>query len=856
MMLYDFTKGTHGWRGNPRITDLRSTKEGLAFACDGKEDPWIEGPPIATDLSAAPIRLTLRLRTNGDRGGELFYGPQFKAGKSVGVSLIADGEWHDYTVVIPPQPTGTRLRLDPGSRGGDDLVLQSIKAQILASMDRPATAKPEPLPCTGPELRAGDLVLRHSADRWGAFELTVAGMPFARSYGNDQIGVLGADKAAFMGLATMPCQVAAQGNGIASTLAVKDHEGVRWSLKRTFSPSGDGAIVVTTTVSVDRDRQAFHLPWLTLFPGLGTFGERKTQAVLPGVEYLADEPSSSEADVKGPLAERRIVDDLKLCFPFMALAQNGRYLGVAWERAEQPAALFDSPDRVFGSGAHLFGLWYPGVGARRLENSIAALDAMAVPADTPLTFRYTLLAGKGATVIPAVQSYVSHAQLAPMPEFAGGFEGAAELLSHGWLDSAGNQGGVWRHAVWGDRFPPQPAADAVYFQRWLASQTSDDSLARRLRESADLGFEKTKGNLSSGVSHVRFDILPYLLYGGVEKRLDTMADGARKALGRFEPDGRLLYHPREDRPDYSSTHFAKHANGLMAPALAQLLGTCMLVNDPDLRRDALNLLDKQTALYANTVPRGAQTWECPLHTPDILASGRLVSIYTMAYQLSGEEKYLEQARYWAWTGVPFVYLDAPVEQPVGAYATIAVFGATNWRAPFWIGRPVQWCGLVYGAALSDLADLDPVDGKLWHRLSTAITISGVQQSWPVTDAERQGLLPDFFHLRDQRSDGPAINPGTVGSHLPDAYGKGRIFSRIAVGKDRLLVHAPGQLTVGADGAVQVDAWPQTPYRILLSNLSAKPTVTWNGKPVSIDYLPSHGAAIVLVEGKGTLATRE
>jgi len=36
---------------------------------------------------------------------------------------------------------------------------------------------------------------------------------------------------------------------------------------------------------------------------------------------------------------------------------------------------------------------------------------------------------------------------------------------------------------------------------------------------------------------------------------------------------------------------------------------------------ALELLDKQTLLYANTVPRGAQTWEIPLHTPDILAAG-------------------------------------------------------------------------------------------------------------------------------------------------------------------------------------------------------------------------------------------
>jgi len=93
------------------------------------------------------------------------------------------------------------------------------------------------------------------------------------------------------------------------------------------------------------------------------------------------------------------------------------------------------------------------------------------------------------------------------------------------------------------------------------------------------------------------------------------------------------------------------------------------------------------------VPRGAQTWEVPLHTPDILASAHLVRCYLYAYQLTGDADLLEQARYWAWTGVPFVYLEQPVPGDVGLYATIPVFGATQWVAS-WLGKPVQWCGLV------------------------------------------------------------------------------------------------------------------------------------------------------------------
>ena len=150
----------------------------------------------------------------------------------------------------------------------------------------------------------------------------------------------------------------------------------------------------------------------------------------------------------------------------------------------------------------------------------------------------------------------------------------------------------------------------------------------------------------------------------------------------------------------------------------------------------LALLDKQTALYANTVPRGAQTWEVPLHTPDILASAHLVKAYTLGYMISGKQEYLEQARYWAWTGVPFVYLVNPTEGEIGPYATIAVLGATNWQAPVWFGRPVQWCGLVYCSALHLLSQYDK-NGP-WETIAKGITATGLQMTWPASDPQAPG----------------------------------------------------------------------------------------------------------------------
>ena len=42
----------------------------------------------------------------------------------------------------------------------------------------------------------------------------------------------------------------------------------------------------------------------------------------------------------------------------------------------------------------------------------------------------------------------------------------------------------------------------------------------------------------------------------------------------------------------------------------------------------------------------------------------LTAVPGPSFRVSGDPHFLEQARYWAWTGVPFVYLTAPLTAPV------------------------------------------------------------------------------------------------------------------------------------------------------------------------------------------------
>jgi hypothetical protein len=255
-----------------------------------------------------------------------------------------------------------------------------------------------------------------------------------------------------------------------------------------------------------------------------------------------------------------------------------------------------------------------------------------------------------------------------------------------------------------------------------------------------------------------------------------------------------------------------------------ILEGAALSGDRELITKALELLDKQAALYVDTVPRGAQTWEVPLHTPDILASAHMVKAYTLGYIVSGEEKYLEQARYWAWTGVPFVYLYPPTAGRVGPYATIAVLGATNWKAPLWLGRPVQWCGLVYGSALHLLSEYD-LEGP-WAKIAKGITAAGLQMSWPLSDRQRQGLLPDFFDLRAQIAAGPAINPGTVQAHLTELYGKGKVYDVKKLPNRGWFIHAPCTISNIHEGPNRVtftaDGWGKKAYYIVISGIEKEP----------------------------------
>lgn len=879
VMLFDFRDSQlHGWKGNSQVKALTPTPEGLQVTVTGREDPWIEGPaiPALPQGDYDKMLVEAHFRNTGSTQVQMFWGRRFNAADACYFNSPANDQWLTATAVVPRLEPGTRLRFDPCHTNGS-MTLAWVRATPMASLFKPDFTIPQPiaLPADAPAVTDGALTVRHHPTRWDAFTVELDGHLMAAGLSHPLLTVVaasGAPRSLDLTQAKTTCSQTA--DGLRLTAAVTDADGTTWTLSRTFTALRDGhgdAIRVTTSCRPDRDAQLANLSLLTLFPGLGSFGTRKQQALLAGAEYLvADEASSSELDVKGANANRLSVDPAKLCLPLMALAADGRWLSLSWDDSGlRPATVFDTPDRQFRSGAHLWGLWLPGVGRNRLDGDLNTYLPLNVAANQELALTAVIAGGPGETIVPAVQAHVARlGQLPPLPAHAPDFQAAIRLLAAGYLDSAANVNHTWRHAVVPNpkSFTPTAAADAILNLAWLAANTTDHILAQRLRqEIADALPAVLEHRNLRAIGHNPNPIHLHLFFNRIQDWLDTNHRSALDFLSRHvRPDGSFPFvKPEKLRHNYGSTHWTDHANGLTAARGYNASLAALASASPELRKAYLDWTDRIFDLYRNDAPRGAQTWEIPLHTPDILASAYLLDHAVAAYQLTGNPKYLQTARYWAWTGIPFVYLTDPARDygPNGLYATIAVLGATGWTAPFWIGLPVQWCGMVYRNALYTYLDLlrqlpdTHAQVSLWSQIAAGITLTGLNMTFPLADTQRQGLLPDVYVLQTQESTGPAINPGTTLLHLPQAYGQRPLIAQTRLDTG-VMAFALGDIAQLPNGDLQLDLWPESDTQVLISGLPDRPDrLSWNGAPIDASWSAPHRALILSLKGKGILSFR-
>jgi hypothetical protein len=859
--LVDFSRAGHNWNAMNHMANPHQTATGYAFDVTGA-DPWcvakgtyaMPTPPPG----AAYLRIELETAPIADpRSFQIFWHPQKKWFNELESTRLAPVGSAPYTKFAAELPVGfigpekMALRIDPPGKKDTftSVEYRRLCASYVSAEWTPNFSAPPPIAIADPLVLSGKgWELRHDRARMGAFAFVANGKTWAEGYPNEPFVVQDAQgKPETLDWTKGAIKVQAIGSRIEACATVKDSAGRTWTWSRTFAAAGT-TLNVRTAVAVDRPARVYHVPYMTLFVDRASNGH-KTQALLPGIEYLADEPSSNEKEVRGPQANRLIPAAHKFCYPLMALTDASSWFALEWTNptgVEWPfAPVFDTPDRQFKSGGHLFALWAPGVGAARRESDTRLFSSVPFTSGAVET---TLSSGAGGDVVDVLTARYPLKKLPPTPALEAGK--ACDVLARGWLESGIREGAQGcRHAL-GSRWHPNRVSDVPALMLWLASATPDADKAARLTAAANEMIaalpEKSaeRKGVGSGVSHVRRPAAPLVFGDPIAYAIS--AGGTAKGIARQLASGKRIWRkPNDKKPDYGETLGADHCNGYTAMLASGMLGCALWTGDEGLIAETLAVLDKFTEIYGNDVPRGAQPWEMPLHTPDILASGHLVACYVRGYLLSGNPRYLERARYWARTGMTMIYfVDPPtdVPNPIGRYATIGVMGATNWSAPNWIGLPVQWCGLVYAAALVDLAEIEPDDelATLWHRLAKGITASGVDQSFLPSDGDKVGLLPDSFAPVQQERRDPPINPGTVQENVSNFVGLPYYRVIRAVPGGKTLLHVPGCATAHSPQAgelarVEIAGWPKAPYKVFFSRVQKPSAVKADGQAVPFRF---------------------
>jgi len=803
---WDFEQTDEGWVAQNDCT--LSSKDGLLRIESSGNDPFFHRP---VTLPGGEVALKIVYRTKTASACRVYWttdkSPARGESKVRGAGLTRDGRWHDCVIRFSAPGTITNLRIDPGHERGaceiDSIELLSFEPHPLTiekvQGDEKAVRffvknhRTSPLACTalgrslsigpGQTVRLSCPLHRKTPLESVTLDLASKDLPeISRT-----VFVYHADveaKWTRYPLGEYSLEVAPEASlarvwrekqlvAILGPLVQVDGRAVELSPAAGHVPlrfEGDGVRLSFSTVgseihvSIRSDKPCEG-------PVVRAFGDLE-QGLLAGVEHLGrGERSSSKLDIETAEHLRFAPDLLDVTMPLMACVTDQATVAITWDdMALQP--VFATPNFVDVAADH------------RMALRGKKIDAI-IRFDKPQPIEETILWA------------VKRKGLPPLPKPPRTADQQWALCTKALNGPLKTEKG-WGHCLQ-DRWPRHPYADII-------------STIWRLT-----GELPSTPNFVPNGSHVR-NPAAWFVTGRAESWLHLKRGQIDSILRRQKEDGSFRYDGKMRRG-----HFENTASGVCALPAKDLLEFARFTGDKRALNAGLRALEYMKRFRT---PRGAQVWEVPLHTPDILASANLVWAYVRGYELTGNKEYLAEARRWALSGIPFVYQWG--DRPIMLYATTPVLGATHWRHN-WIGLPVQWCGGVYAYALTLLAPYD--DTLDWNQLARGILISAEQQQYP--DGEKIGLLPDSFHLGRQQRLPADINPCALVSLRMALDGRLDGLSVVAKGNHRVV--APFPVTI-EDGKARIQAKKGVRYQVLIDGQRF------------VD-ITSQGTDVVTLEGK-------
>ncbi len=495
---------------------------------------------------------------------------------------------------------------------------------------------------------------------------------------------------------------------------------------------------------------------LLAFDGLALHALARDEAVFPGLEWLVDdEVSSSTLDIARGHADqvRYVVHPNMVTIPAIGIHAAWGTLGLLWDvhqkwdgRHDRPSVMFASPDQFGrlrgdvvdaqdGDGSHVMGLFLPGVPEWVQPNEREARQPYPVSSGQPLRLACQVLVDADATdALAPIDAWLDqHGVPEPAALPHGSYAGEIEFSMLGYLKSlwipeerqwwTTKGGGI----LSGKGRPTAYVADLLVGALLAPTESVREACRARAAELSSLigGLPRIDVQRFG----TRFDLS--LANSGPIARLLR----SRNADGMWAFDADQIGHGPFEGVDYRDLgpHQAVEL-GTTAAHAYQVLRYARIMGDQKIYTLMVPTLERMAQFR---VPRAAQVWEVPVHTPDILAASNALDAFIEAYRLSGDARWLHEAVLQARRGLPFVYLWDDPAQPYLVGASIPVFGAT-WYQGSWFGRPVQWNGLCYANSLLRLAEYD--DSRDWRKLAEVIIRSAIHQQAQAGDDA--ALWPD------------------------------------------------------------------------------------------------------------------
>ena len=470
-------------------------------------------------------------------------------------------------------------------------------------------------------------------------------------------------------------------------------------------------------------------PWLKV--GQDSFGAKKDDAILPGVEWLVGDEWSSGSDwFKDPWALRVCPHPNKVTAPVMILSEGGDTISLSYDPRQMatgwfnnprhvPQPVFAAPNFIDRQNNTIFGLMIPAAIDDNHENLVRSPQfPVELHKDQMVNFDAEITLGKGRS-LDALTEYVQRKGL-PAPSYdMAALEEQLHRYAHlyntkYWVEGQGfgvpqtRPGTPYAHPdyPWGlkayiERYPASPDAQGLKEKiAWCdeqlkkAPQTAEQMAAYRGRMPSTKEEAEKVGDLILSWQH---------------------EDGSFA----FEPDGR--HYTKDDFVVARS--FIEPMGNAGDPALDICVLPALRLMQFGQAFDIPRFMDaaKKTLDYclSMTRPEGGDYWECPLHSPNLFAGGHAANTYLVAWRAFGDERYLKAAKYWIRSFLGFTHLWEPKANSM-LYNTKPCLCSSDWYFANWVRDHVQW------EVLDSLAQAEQL-GINWAQVDDAIDWTTFQQ---------------------------------------------------------------------------------------------------------------------------------